>query len=261
MIESEKDIDQRIESLDTRLFDRVLAASTSGDRMSLLLLQRCVRRSSSYVYLEIGSYLGGTIQQILVDSRCLQIYSIDKRPVIQADEMRGEGSYANNSTEQMMTGLRNAFPESQVDKIETFDSDASELNQGQFSPKPNFCFIDGEHTNRAVLSDFLFCLSVCAPDAVIALHDANIIFGGLAQIKRRLRDRRWRGYLLPDNVYVFLLDRAIDRFGSEIGQFSLPEGLYLLKSKWTMFRVRIAMGKRFVLARTIWRAAKRAIGR
>ena len=164
------DIDQRIESLDTSLFDGVLAASTPGDRTSLLLLQRCVRRSGDYVYLEIGSYLGGTIQQILVDSRCRLIYSIDKRPPIQADEMRGEGSYANNSTQRMMNGLRNAFPEARLEIITTFHSDASDLDPAQFIPKPDFCFIDGEHTNRAVVSDFSFCLAVCTSDSIIALR-------------------------------------------------------------------------------------------
>ena len=95
----------------------------------------------------------------------------------------------------------------------------------------------------------------------VALHDANIIFGGLPLIKRRIRDRRWQGYLLPDNVYVILLDRAIDRFASEIRRLSLPEVSYFLRAKWTMFRVRLALGKRFALARRIWRAAKRAIAR
>ena len=159
----------------------------------------------------------------------------------------------------MMDGLRNAFPEIQLEIIKTFDSDASKLDPAQFIQKPDFCFIDGEHTNRAILSDFSFCLGVCAPDAVIALHDANIIFGGLPLIKRRLRGRRWQGLLLPDNVYVFLLERAIDRFRSEIRQFGLPEVSYFLRAKWTMFRVRLALGKRFVLARRVWRVAKRAI--
>ncbi len=261
MMDANKEVDRRIESLDTSLFDYVLAASTAGDRKSLLLLQRCVRRSGHYAYLEIGSYLGGTIQQLLVDSRCRLIYSIDKRPEVQADEMRGQGSYDNNSTEQMMSGLRSAFPEASLEKIKTFDSDVSELDPRQFNLKPDFCFIDGEHTNRAVLSDFLFCLEACAPDAVIALHDANIIFGGLAQIKRSLRDRRWQGHLLPDNVYVFLLDRAIDRFASEISGLSQPEGFYFIRAKWTMLRVRIALGKRFAVPRRMWRAIKKGICR
>jgi hypothetical protein len=128
----------------------------------------------------------------VVDRRCQQIYSIDKRPPVQADEMRGKESY-NTSTQQMMDGLRNAFPEIQLEIIKTFDSDASELDPAQFILKPNFCFIDGEHTNRAVLSDFSFCLGVCAPDAAIALHDANIIYASLPLIKRRLRDRRLAG--------------------------------------------------------------------
>ena len=161
----------------------------------------------------------------------------------------------------MMDGLRNASPEIQLEINKTFDSDASKLNPAQFIPKPNFCFIDGEHSNRAVVSDFSFCLDVCAPDAVIALHDANIIYGSLPLIKRRLRGWRWQGLLLPDNVYVFLLERAIDRFRGEIRQFSVPELSYFLSAKWTMFWVKLALGKRFVLTRRVWRVATRAIGR
>src|SRR5580700_12032764 len=96
------DVDERITALDLSLFDGVSTQTYPEDRSSLLLLQRCVRRSGDYIYAEIGSHLGGTLQPHLVDSRCTLIYSIDKRPLEQPDESRGVWQYEGNSTKRML---------------------------------------------------------------------------------------------------------------------------------------------------------------
>ncbi len=83
------DIAVRIESLDVSLFDAVPSQSTIGDRQAWLAVQRSLRQQSEYVYLEIGSHLGGSIQQHLVDPRCRKIVSIDRRPLSQPDD-RGQ---------------------------------------------------------------------------------------------------------------------------------------------------------------------------
>jgi hypothetical protein len=93
------EVDNRILSLDVTLFDAVPSQTYLEDRVSLLLLQRCIRRSGGHVYLEIGSHLGGTLQTHLSDTRCELIYSIDKRPLVQADEYSGASHYPENSTE------------------------------------------------------------------------------------------------------------------------------------------------------------------
>ncbi|HEY2123022.1 MAG TPA: class I SAM-dependent methyltransferase [Chthoniobacterales bacterium] len=193
--------DEQIASLDVGLFGAVPTATTTGDQRSLLRLQRCVRDLGSYVYLEIGSHFGGTLQQHLLDGRCRLIYSIDKRPLVLPDELRGSADYPGNSTERMLAGLRNAFPQISLNKLKTFDCDASEIDERQIPEKANFCFIDAEHTNRAVCSDFDFCLRICELDGIIALHDANVIYGGLEKIKRTLGSSVWTGYVLPDSVY------------------------------------------------------------
>jgi hypothetical protein len=250
--------EERIESLDVSLFDAVPSQSYPEDRKSLLLLQRCLRRRGNYTYLEIGSHLGGTLQSHLVDSRCQRIYSIDKRPIEQADEYSGACYYPGNSTRRMLDGLQAAYPDSSMQKIDTFDVDAQEIDPGAFSLKPDFCFVDGEHTDNAVVSDFNFCLRVCHPGGIIAFHDANVIADGLVRIKRRLNERkiRFRGFLLPRHVYVILLNQAIDQ--AEIEDASIDEARYMREVRWGLLKARVS--RRYPTLQKIWRASKRLIG-
>ncbi len=41
-----------------------------------------------------------------------------------------------------------------------------------------------------MLSDFEFCVAVCAPNALLVFHDDFIIYGALFEIHRRLRKRK-----------------------------------------------------------------------
>jgi hypothetical protein len=167
------------------LFDAVPSQSVAGDRRAWLAVQRSIRRQSEYVYLEIGSHLGGSIQQHVVDPRCRKIISIDKRPLSQPDDRGRRYFYEANSSERMLDNLRRVSPD-QVDKITCFDADAREIDPSSI-PRADFCFIDGEHTYNAVLSDFAFCLSVCAPNAAICFHDDNVIARALWDIVSDLR--------------------------------------------------------------------------
>jgi hypothetical protein len=251
------DVEQRIGSLDLSLFDAVPSQTSPEDRGSLLLLQRCIRRTGSYIYLEIGSYLGGTLQPHLSDPRCAAIYSIDKRPMMQADESSGAYQYPENSTQRMLDGLRTAFAESSTEKIRTFTCDARELDQSGFSEKPDLCFIDGEHTDSAVFSDFVFCLSVCRPDGMIAFHDANEVIGGLGRIKQYLRENRIRfeGFFLPKRVFVILLNGSIEMFGKEIRQASWDESRYKRLVKWDLVMTKVVL--RHPGLSRIWQTCRR----
>ncbi len=179
------DIANRIESLDVSLFDAVASQSVDGDRRAWLAVQRSIRQRSEYVYLEIGSHLGGSIQQHLVDPRCRTIISIDKRPLSQPDDRGRQYVYEGNSSERMLENLRRLSP-NQLDKITCFDADARDIDSSCI-PAADFCFIDGEHTYYAVLSDFAFCLGVCAPNAAICFHDDIVIARALWDIVADLR--------------------------------------------------------------------------
>lgn len=202
------DFDARVEALDVTLFDAIPSQTTESDRASLLALQRAVRGSfGEYVYLEIGSYLGGSLQTHVQDPRCRKIYSIDKRLFDNVPDVRGSFfNYPDNSTAHMLGLLRPLAPE-QLGKVVCFDADARDLNPSSLEERPHLWLIDGEHTDEAVLSDFRFCLSACRPDALIAFHDSNLVYRGIAAALRHLSDNsvRFAAYRLPDLVFFVAL--------------------------------------------------------
>ena len=180
------DFESRINALDVSLFGGIPSETYPADKQSLLALQNAVRQRTGpngYSYLEIGSHLGGTIQPHLCDPQCRHIYSIDPRPDSQPDERGDEFDYPENSTARMLELLADVDRDG-LSKITCFDSDASEVDDESIDPRPDLCFIDGEHTNRAVQSDFAFCHRICKSGAVIAFHDAHVVYRAILGIAK-----------------------------------------------------------------------------
>jgi hypothetical protein len=174
---------QRVDSLDTSLFATVLSQTTEEERRTLLAVQRAIaRRFGTYTYLEIGSYLGGSLQPHVADARCTKIFSIDPRPDCPPDDrVPGDGiEYAGNTKQQMLSGLAAVDPQG-VSKIVCCDSDAQDVPPSSISPSPHIAFIDGEHTHAAALSDFAFCDTV-VKDGVVLFHDFDVIHSAVYQI-------------------------------------------------------------------------------
>jgi len=182
------DFSQRLDALDLSLFDAVTTQSTDDDRRAWLAVQRAVRNPSGYVYLEIGSHLGGSIQQHIVDPWCRAIVSIDKRPETLPDDRGRVVRYQGNSTARMLETLRRVAPDG-MGKLRCYDSDASGVDPAAVHERADFCFIDGEHTHAAVLSDFEACLRLSGPNAAICFHDAYVVDRALASILSSLGDR------------------------------------------------------------------------
>jgi hypothetical protein len=203
-----------------------------------------VRRShGSYTYLEIGSYLGGSLQSHLLDPRCRRIYSIDSRPLQPPDD-RGQQfrfRYEGNSMERMLSNLRAVDP-AQVSKVVCFDSDARDVDLAGLLDRPDLCFIDGEHTQSAVLSDFDFCARVCSPRAIICFHDDWVIYPALARILRTLGKRRTR-------FTAFKLQGST--FAIALGAASVPEDDFI--------REIAADGRRFIFRMRARRLLKRLL--
>ena len=154
-----ENFEQIIGNLDLKLFEKIESQSDNEDKESLLACQLATRNlKPDYNYLEIGSYLGGSIQPHLLDDKCAKIYSIDKRPLVQPDERGVDYVYRNNSTARMMNLLEAVAPE-KIDKITTIDGDTRSLDSARILDEIQLCFIDGEHTDEAVISDFKFCLN------------------------------------------------------------------------------------------------------
>lgn len=195
--------EQRLEALDLTLFDAIESQTGLGDRRSLLACQRAVRQlTGPYRYLEIGSHLGGSIQPHLLDPRCTSITSIDKRPLSQPDERGVSFAYEGNSTARMLDLLAAMAP---TDKVTTIDGSAPEIDPRSLGEPVQLCFIDGEHTDRAVVADFELCLAALDDAGAIVFHDAAITYRGIAACLDLVADRDPVAYVLPEMVFVIEL--------------------------------------------------------
>src|SRR5215213_5359630 len=212
--------EQSINNLDLKLFEKISSQSNDHDKQSLLACQLAARElTGGYRYLEIGSYLGGSIQPHLLDEKCLKIYSIAKRPLVQPDERGVEYTYLNNSTARMDENLKRVA-RGQIDKIIAIDGDTRRIEASEIDSEITLCFIDGEHTDEAVMSDFKFCLGVLSENGAILFDDANIIYNGIADCIKYLKQSavNFRAYNLPDKI-----------FAVEIGDFPLHQNKAILE--------------------------------
>ncbi len=197
----------RIERLDIGLFAHAPSQSTDDDRRSLLALEAAMGRDRQFVYLEIGSYLGGSLQPYLVDPRCLRIVSIDSRPYSLPDERGGRLSYPLNTTQNMLDALK-SVPGADFTKLVTLERGTEVLKASELPVRPDLCFVDGEHTDGAVLRDARFCLEAVRDNGCIAFHDANIVYRGIAAFLEDLKraNRPSRAFHLPDALVFVELD-------------------------------------------------------
>ena len=205
------DFEKAINELDLELFAQITSQSTDEDKRSLLACEMAVRElRSGYNYMEIGSYLGGSIQPYLLDEKCRRIYSIDKRPASQPDARGYDWFYLNNSTQRMLEMLGQVSEN--IEKITTIDGDTRSIDPAVIADKIQLSFIDGEHTDESVISDFMFCLRVLDDNGAIVFHDAQITYNGIAACLRHLDELgvKFRAYVLPHVVFVV-----------EIGEFPM----------------------------------------
>jgi hypothetical protein len=217
--------EKQVEQLDTALFRHVLSQSTEGDRESLLALQRAFREAKpGFVYLEIGSYLGGSLQPYLMDPRCTRIISLDPRPRSIPDA-RGKLSYIQNTTENMLRAL-SRIPGADLSKLSTLEEGTTTLDPDRMLCRPDLCFVDGEHTGDAVLQDSRFCLAAMRGHGCIAYHDANIVYDGIARFIEELRrdGHAFRAFNLLDSVFVIELGDC--RVSESVGLQKFRERCY-----------------------------------
>lgn len=190
--------------LDIGFFDAVPTQLSSPDRRSILTVQQLVAaRLGEYAYLEIGSYLGGSLQPHLRDERCVAVYSIDTRPAFQPDERGEKFEYPDNTTQRMLDTLAPAYGR-HLRKLTCFERGAADVTTGDVPVRPQLFLIDGEHTDRAVLSDFRSCLRLAERPCVVMFDDAHIVYRGVRECIDELRRRGepHRAYVLPEKIAV-----------------------------------------------------------
>lgn len=162
-----------LEGLDIRIFQKVESQTTGQDQRSLLKLQKIISGSiSGYTYLEIGSYLGGTLHPHLIDPNCKQVISIDIRISRQKNNWPGPAfvSYDSNNERTMLNRFKLCgIP---IDKLQIHRRDIKELKD---LPSVDLAFIDAEHTFDAVMSDAMHLKPFMAPDSIVSFHDTDLI--------------------------------------------------------------------------------------
>ncbi len=195
--------EHRLQSLDLDLFSDVPSETSLRDRRSLLSLYNACRESfSRFAYLEIGSHLGGTLQVLLRDERCNRIISVDSRPESQPDNRGRRFAYPGNTSQRMLDHLQ-AVPDARLEKISCIEASTQELSLEEFRGTASLCFIDGEHTNEAVLRDARFCAAVVNGDGAIVFHDRRIVRSAIAEFLSELEGYfTVTAYSLPDALFV-----------------------------------------------------------
>ena len=124
-----------------------------------------------YNYLEIGSFLGGSLTPFLMDNYCNLIYSIDKRNQKQDDERNRLWSYESISELDMIERLKKCNLD--ISKLKTFNGD---IKNFKINKKFELAFIDGIHTDTNTFSDFLNTIDKVKKDCIILFHDSSVIF-------------------------------------------------------------------------------------
>ncbi len=211
-------------SIDISIF-KAPTQTSNDDRVALETIRAFVSdKGFQYNYLELGSYLGGTLLPHLVSPDCSRILSVDKRVSFQPDERRTEGYfYAGITTDDLINELSRHVDDSEcLHKLETHDGVVGDLDpQLVLESYPSgfhLCFIDAEHTNEAVFSDFLHTYKLAASNSIIMLHDSWLLGAGIQNIMCYLNSNNTPFYFckIKDSVSAFFL-------GNYANQDQLPQ--------------------------------------
>jgi hypothetical protein len=100
--------------------------------------------------------------------------------------------------------LENLAKVGTTEKITTIDGSTSDITSSAVDAPIDLCFIDGEHTDNAVVTDFNFCLETLNKDGAIFFHDAQITYNGIAECVHTLQEKNtpFKAYALPNIVFV-----------------------------------------------------------
>ena len=133
----------------------IRSQTSDSDKLSLLQIRDILGSKGAYKYLEIGSFLGGSLTPFLRDPKCTNILSIDDRERAQPDERGQKFDYAGITNETMINALENANLDTQ--KLKTFNGSIEEITDDE--DRYDLIFIDGEHTDHNCYEDFLYSLN------------------------------------------------------------------------------------------------------
>lgn len=157
----------------------ISSQTSASDKLFLLGSMRLARKTQSYAYLEIGSFLGGSLTPFLMDPACKMVLSIDERGRVVLDEREISLDYSEITTQSMLDKLNRCGIG--TEKLRTFDKSINALTDN-YTATFDVAFIDGEHTDEACFRDFLWTLPLMKSDAIVMFHDSTLIYKSLKLI-------------------------------------------------------------------------------
>jgi predicted O-methyltransferase YrrM len=178
---------QPMQSSDLAMQFPIESQTSDSDKSFLLGVVAMLRGAKgSYDYLEIGSFLGGSLAPFLRDAACRSVVSIDDREKIQPDERGASFDYRGVSVAAMLDKLRAAGLDTA--KLHTFDGSIENWTPG--TARFDLAFIDGEHTDIACFRDFLWTFPLMRENAIVMFHDSTLIHKAIRILLVYLESRR-----------------------------------------------------------------------
>jgi len=171
-----------MEDLQKRLSSNfpIPSQSSPADKVFLLKTIAIVKKMTpSFRYIEIGSFMGGSLTPFLLDSACDLVVSCDERERQQPDERGAKFDYAGITSQTMVDNL--ILNGIDISKLVIHDgSVTSYIEKGI---KFDVAFIDGEHTDVACVRDFIWTYPLMVESSIILFHDSTIVHKALAIIR------------------------------------------------------------------------------
>ncbi len=161
-----------------------IASQTSdADKIFLLkILSVFKAKSRRFKYLEIGSFMGGSLTPFLREDLCELVVSVDERERQQPDERGAKFDYSGVTHETMINNLLSRGID--ISKLAVHDGPIQTYKSGK--EKFSVVFIDGEHTDVACVKDFVWTYPLMENDSVIMFHDSTIVYKALSIIQELL---------------------------------------------------------------------------
>lgn len=190
----------------------IRSQTSDSDKLSLLQIRDILGSKGRYKYLEIGSFLGGSLTPFLRDPKCTNILSIDDRERAQPDERGKKFDYAGITNETMIDALENANLDTQ--KLKTFDGSIEEITDDE--DRYDLIFIDGEHTDWACFRDFIYSKRFFNDNCIVVFHDSTLIYKSLKIICELLKSRKTKFNFVKvkDSEISFLFINAFSEINS-----------------------------------------------
>lgn len=153
---------------------------------NLVRAQEIMTDLGSYNYVEIGSYLGRTLQPHIDNPACKHILSIDLRPDVTDDERGPLDMYKGISEDDMLALLAEHCTARDLKKLDCVTDSSDCLKRRRSRRRYQLALIDGEHTITAAFRDFLNLMQVMDEDAIVLFDDTPVILPAVMNVAAML---------------------------------------------------------------------------